>query len=236
VIHLAAVTDAAGSFSIRERVERVNVGGTERVALACALTGAPLIFPSTTSVYGPHGAVVDEACPASDLKPQSPYAASKLAGESLLSGRKGLRFCAFRFGTIFGTSPGMRFHTAVNKFAWQACMGEPLTVWKYALGQKRPYLDLEDAVRAIVHVLKTGLFDRRVYNAATLNATVGEIVGELRRLVPDLAVTEVSEPIMNQLSYSVDSARLKAAGFSFSGDLSRGLAETVELLRRSGGR
>ena len=34
----------------------------------------------------------------------------------------------------------MRFHTAVNKSCWQAVMGQPLTVWETAYGQKRTYL------------------------------------------------------------------------------------------------
>src|SRR5262249_48075865 len=78
VIPLAALTDAATSFDRAEEVERVNFIGTERVARACAAVGARLIFPSTTSVYGTQAEVVDESCSAADLKPQSPYAESKL--------------------------------------------------------------------------------------------------------------------------------------------------------------
>src|SRR5439155_9936317 len=52
VIHLAAITNAAGSFEIAEQVERVNFTGTERVAHACAIAKAPLMFLSTTSIYG----------------------------------------------------------------------------------------------------------------------------------------------------------------------------------------
>src|SRR5436190_8354925 len=39
VIHLAAITDAASSFDNPEQVERVNYGGSERVARACLATG-----------------------------------------------------------------------------------------------------------------------------------------------------------------------------------------------------
>ena len=68
--------------------------------------------------------------------------------------KAGLRFITCRFGTIFGTSIGMRFHTAVNKFCWQAVIGQPITVWRTALHQYRPYLDLKDAVKAIVYYQK----------------------------------------------------------------------------------
>jgi len=76
VIHLAALTDAASSFGRAEQVEEVNFGATVRVAEACAVTGAPLVFLSTTSVYGTQNEVVDEDCSESELQPQSPYAVS----------------------------------------------------------------------------------------------------------------------------------------------------------------
>src|SRR5437762_260512 len=52
VIHLAALTDAAGTVDMADEVHRVNFHGTERVARACIQNGARLLFPSTTSVYG----------------------------------------------------------------------------------------------------------------------------------------------------------------------------------------
>src|SRR4051812_27834175 len=78
VVHLAAITNAAGSFEIAEQVEMVNFNGTERVAQACVQSKTPLMFLSTTSVYGTQSDEVDEECPLSDLQPQSPYAESKL--------------------------------------------------------------------------------------------------------------------------------------------------------------
>jgi UDP-glucose 4-epimerase len=179
VIHLAAITNAAGSFDNQDQVERVNFDGTERVARACMQTGTRLVFLSTTSVYGTAAAVVDENCSEDELKPQSPYAQSKIKSEKLLAklaAESSLKFIACRFGTIYGTSIGMRFHTAVNKFVWQACMGEPITVWRTAMDQKRPYLELGDAVRALLFILERDLFDGQVYNVLTDNCTVGQIV------------------------------------------------------------
>ena len=65
---------------------------------------------------------------ADELKPQSPYATTKLKEEDLVQtlAKHGLRAVVFRFGTIFGASTGMRYHTAINKFCWQAVMEQPL--------------------------------------------------------------------------------------------------------------
>lgn len=234
VIHLAAVTDAPASFENEEHVERVNYHGTERVARACVSAACRLIFLSTTSVYGVQDEVVDETCPQFDLRPQSPYAGGKIRAERLLmelGASEGLRFVSLRFGTIYGVSPGMRFHTAVNKFTWQACAGLPLTIWRTALHQRRPYLELGDAVRALRFILEREQFDRQVYNVLTDNLTVSEIVDELRRLLPDVQTIFVDAPIMNQLSYTVRNDRFRSLGFEFRGKLRHSLTDMVALLR-----
>lgn len=233
VIHLAAITNAAGSFEIAGQVEKVNFEGTKLVARACLRTGAALMFFSSTSVYGTQAEVVDEECSLEELKPQSPYAESKLRSEEMLKdmATEGLRFISCRFGTIFGVSPGMRFHTAVNKFAWQACLGLPLTVWSTVLDQKRPYLDLEDAVRAINFIIERDLFDGQIYNILTINATVRQVVETIREFVPDLEVSLVDARIMNQLSYTVACEKFARLGFQVTGDLRRQLGDTIAMLR-----
>jgi UDP-glucose 4-epimerase len=232
VIHLAALTNVA-RLALRERMEQVNLHGTERVARACAQLDIGLLFPSTTSVYGvPHG-VVTEECPREDLQPQSPYASWKLQSEERLQslGREaGLRFVIFRMGTIFGPSVGMRFHTAVNQFCWRAVSGQPIEVWQTASHQFRPYLDVADAVRAMTFVMRRGQFDARVYNVLTLNATVAHVVEVLASFVPDLRINYVESPLMNTLSYCVDSQRFSRLGFEFSGSLERGIGDTVAML------
>ena len=145
--------------------------------------------------------------------------------------KKGLQAIHCRFGTIFGASAGMRFHTAVNKFCWQAAMGQPITVWSTAYDQKRPYLDLFDASRSIEFIIRNNLFDGEIYNVLTENATVHQVVDIIRESVPDLRVEFVDNRIMNQLSYEVLCDKFKGKGFNFCGSLRRGIEETISLLR-----
>lgn len=236
VVHLAAITNATASFDIQEKVEEVNFAGTERVARACIETGCALIFPSTTSVYGTQAEVVDENCSIDDLKPQSPYAESKLRAERLLQAlgeTEGLRFIICRFGTIFGTSVGMRFHTAINKFCWQAVMGQPITVWRTALNQNRPYLELGDGIRSLKFILQKSLYDGNLYNVVTVNTSVKSIVDIIRTHIPDLEIQYVDTKIMNQLSYHVSNQLFRNLGFEFEGDLKKGIGETIQLLRNA---
>ena len=234
VIHLAAITDAAGSFDRAEELEFNNYQSTVKVANACVENGASLIALSSTSVYGTQNDVVDEDCSEEELQPQSPYATTKLKEEELIAklcNEKGLKAIHCRFGTIFGASPGMRFHTAVNKFCWQAAMGKPISVWSTAYDQKRPYLDLFDASKSIEFIIRNNLFDGRIYNILTENATVHQVVDIIREFVPDLSVEFVDNRIMNQLSYEVSCDRFKDKGFNFNGSLRRGIEETISLLR-----
>ena len=233
VIHLAAITDAAGSIDKAEKLEANNYQSTLRVAKACIEVDACLIALSSTSVYGTQKDQVDENCSEADLQPQSPYATTKLKEEELISNltnKEGLKAIHCRFGTIFGASPGMRFHTAVNKFCWQAVMGQPITVWTTAYDQKRPYLDLLDASQAIIYIIKNNIFDGQIYNVLTHNSTVRQVVDTIKVFVPKLEIDFVDNRIMNQLSYEVLCDRFKSKGFVFSGNLRRGIEETMNMM------
>lgn len=233
VIHLAAITNAENSFKKQHEVEEVNYIGTEKVARACLHTKAALIYLSTTSVYGSQSELVDENCSDAELKPQSPYAESKLKGEKLLQqfGQQGLRYVICRFGTVCGVSEGMRFQTAVNKFCWNAAMKQPVQVWSTALHQKRPYLTLSDGVDAIVFILQKNLFDNQLYNVVTDNLTVNDIVNSIREEIPDLKINFVDTAIMNQLSYEVSSEKLGSKGFVKKGNIQKDIKNTIALLR-----
>jgi nucleoside-diphosphate-sugar epimerase len=128
----------------------------------------------------------------------------------------------------------MRFHTAINKFVWQACMGLPLTVWRTALHQQRPYLDLVDAIRAIrFFMAERGRQDNQIYNVLTNNITVSFVIDRIRALVPNLQINLVDSRIMNQLSYTVASDKVQRLGFTYEGNLDRALAASVLLLRNA---
>ena len=236
VIHLAATTDATSSFNNQEKVQHNNYTTSLRISESCVTSNVNMFLISSTSVYGTQEKQVDEDCRCEELKPQSPYAETKLKEEALIKDKiknEGLRAVILRLGTIFGTSPGMRFHTAVNKFCWQAVMGQPLTIWKTAFDQKRPYLDLVDAIRVIAFFLKNNNFDGRIYNVVTLNSTVREMVDIIRGFIPELNTEFVDSQIMNQLSYEVINKRLVEESFVFQGDIEKGIKDTILLLKQS---
>lgn len=234
VIHLAAITGAESSFQNADLIDKVNKKGIEHIAKLCAEYKRSLIFLSTTSVYGSQDDRVDENCKESDLNPQSPYADSKLYGERFLQSlakEKEFPFIILRLGTIFGYSIGMRFHTAVNKFIWQASSGKDITVWKTALSQKRPYCGLNDCINTINYIINNKIFDCQIYNIVTTNLTVKDILDVIKRYIPDIKIKFVDSPIMNQLSYHVSNKKSLERGFTYCDSLDENIKETMQKLQ-----
>jgi UDP-glucose 4-epimerase len=230
IIHLSAMTDASSSIDKRRELFQNNLESTTNIARIARELQIPIIFPSSTSVYGSQESLVDEEN--SVLNPQSPYAECKIAEEQIFTeSRQDCKFTVLRFGTIHGTSPGMRFHTAVNKFCMQASLNQEITVWKTALNQKRPYLALKDAARAIAHVVNKKLWDGNIYNVVTENYTVQQIVDFIEEAqgVP-CRIRLVDSPIMNQFSYEVATEKFVKTGFSFAGSASQDIGSTLQLL------
>ena len=63
-----------------------------------------------------------------------------------------------------------------NKFCLQASLNQPITIWKTAFNQKRPYLGLDDLSNAITHIIKKNIFNNQIYNIVSNNYKVSDIV------------------------------------------------------------
>ena len=229
VVHLAATIN----FSDPKTAYKNNFSATKLIAQACLKNTVPLLFPSTASVYYAQNFLVDEEHTV--LHAQSPYIACKIKEEELLlalAKNQGLPVAICRLGTIYGPSVGMNTHTAVSKFCWQAVTKQPITVWETALDQKRPYLFLDDAVNAMVWVIKQRLFNGQIYNVVTENHTVRDVLAIIGEVIHDVQITFVQNVLMNQLSYEVSSAKLQKTGFMFSGPLDKGIRETIVFLKK----
>jgi nucleoside-diphosphate-sugar epimerase len=229
VIHLAALTDLNQSFEEPQEVFENNFEATSNIANICRLLGIPLIFPSTTSVYFPKNGEKEVFEYEQSLHGGNPYSKSKIAEEELIKGLEGLKFVILRLGTVFGVSPGMRFHTAVNKFCLQAALGKELTVWETALNQIRPYLALSDLDLSINHIIQNSLYDSQIYNLVSINATVTDIIKLIENnLNEKVQLRLVESKIMNNLSYEVSNLKFQSTLFSFTGNLNDAIAETLD--------
>lgn len=227
VIHLAAITNAEKSFTNRGETEHINTLLTSEFINRCDKAGCRFIFPSSTSVYGVSADVVHEDDD-SFLNPQSPYAETKIKIEKRLSTYKSGHII-LRLGTIFGVSPGMRFHTAINKFCFEAATGSPLTVWRENYDQRRPYLGLNDAVDAISFLIQNEAWNE-TYNILTGNYKLSDIIAWIKEAV-DITINMVDTPLVNQFSYEVSDEKIKSIGFKPTDNLFNEINKTLHKLR-----
>ena len=227
IIHLASTTNAEKSFLNKEKVLDHNVECTNKI-LDLGNKNTKIIFASSTSVYGSQHKVINSKNNQKNIFPQSPYANSKILCENLIKKRSN-NYCIMRFGTIFGMSDGMRFHTAINKFCYQAAMSHKITIWKKFYRKKRPYLDLDDCVKSIIFCVFNNKIKNETLDVVTINLKVIEIIKKIES-IKKIKKLFVNTKILNQLSYEVQSDRLLNLKFKFSGDLFTSIKKTIKKL------
>lgn len=233
VIHLAALTEPALSKKNPKYFIEYNKECTQNAIDFCLSSNSHLIMVSSTSIYNKSGNQLTEK-DANDSKiGQTPYSTCKIEEEYLLNNSVkllGLKATILRFGTIYGPSIGMRFHTAVNKFCWEAALHRPLSVWETALHQYRPYLDVKDATRAIIHCVEKAEELNETFNIVTTNCCVNDIVNTIKNIKPNLSVNLIKSEIMNDLSYTLSTKKFENTGFNFQGSLKLSIQKTLHLL------
>jgi len=226
VIHLAAITDAVYSVNNKELVWETNVNKTKNFIDLIEKSNIKLvIFPSSTSVYGDSTKEVKEDNN-KHINPQSPYAEGKIEIENYLK-KQSINYVILRLGTIFGTSIGMRFHTVINKFCYQASFNQPLTIWDICYEQYRPYLGLEDLLQALNLIIDDENKWNETYNVLTGNFKLKEIVEYIKDII-DIEVKMVKTPLLNQHSYKVNDDKIRRIGFLPKESLFTNINKTIK--------
>lgn len=150
IIHLAARAGVRPSIADPELYQDVNVHGTLNLLEFARKRGIEqFVFASSSSVYG-----INPEVPWSEeqsvLRPISPYAATKVAGE--LFGHAyahlyGLRFLGLRFFTVYGAR--QRPDLAIHKFARRILEGQAITIFGDG-SMCRDYTFIGDIVNGIL--------------------------------------------------------------------------------------
>ena len=230
LIHCASMTNAEKSFGKEKEMYKNNLDCLKTVIKFCKKNKVKLVHLSSTSVYGKQADIVDENCEKKYLKPQSPYAKIKLIEEKMLKKEsKNLRYVTFRFGTIAGVSKGIRFHTAVNKFCFNAALNQNIEVYKTAIHQYRPYLSVRDAFKAFKFCIERDFFKNDIYNVLSGNFTVNQILEKIKKIKKNIKISLVKTVIMNQLSYHVDDTKIRKEGLKLNAKIDDDIKNTLRL-------
>ncbi len=152
-IHLAAKINVLDSITNPDDTIDVNVRGTLNVLEACSSNGVKnFIFGSSAAVYGE-----PKKLPLSEdehlLEPLSPYGASKVAGEALVSSyrrSKKIKNCiSLRFFNAYGEGQNLEYAGVITRFAERLSKGlRPII---YGDGkQTRDFVSVNDVVNAML--------------------------------------------------------------------------------------
>ena len=199
VVHMAARAGVGPSVRQAALYERVNVGGTLNLLELCREFRVPkFVFGSSSSVYGAASRAPfseDQA----DLRPISPYAASKLAGE--LYGYAyahlfGFAVICMRLFTVYG--PRQRPDLAIHKFTALLEAGQPLPIFGDG-SSGRDYTYVDDVVAGILAALDypppAGRVPFELFNLGNSHPVrLTEMVELLERVTGKKAIREYKDP------------------------------------------
>ncbi len=194
VVHLAAVAGVRLSVTEPARYVRANLVATQNVLDAWSREGTPLVFASSSSVYGNSSRAPfseDEPC----IEPPSPYAATKRGCELLCHVEHqihGSPITMPRFFTVYG--PRQRPDLAIRKFSTAILRKEEVPVYGDG-SMARDFTHVSDIVRGVVHAIRDTKGFRTVNLGNSSPCTVQALVEKLgRALAVEPRVRHVERP------------------------------------------
>lgn len=154
VVHLAAYAGVRPSIADPRLYQRANIEGTVNILELCREFKVPkLVFGSSSSVYGATSKAPfreDEV----EMRPISPYAATKLSGELLCFTHAhlfGFTAVCLRFFTVYG--PRQRPDLAIHKFTALIEAGMPVPMFGDGT-MGRDYTFVDDIVAGVMAALE----------------------------------------------------------------------------------
>ena len=234
VVHLAANASVAASVENPLATHEVNATGTLNVLAEAAAGGRPhVVFASSSAVYGDNPA--QRKHEGLRPRPVSPYAVSKLAGESYVSAYArvfGLKTLSLRFFNVFGPlQPSDHpYAAAVPAFIGNALAGKPLPVFGSG-EQTRDFVYVETVAATIEHAIAAGIGSVEPVNLAGGRAiTINELIAAVeQRLGHPLEVLRLPARPGDPLHSLADVSRLRALFPALPEiELGEGLDRTIE--------
>jgi UDP-glucose 4-epimerase len=151
-VHLASQISVPDSITNPGNTIDVNIKGTFNVLEACSRVDVKnLVFASSSAVYGEA-----KTLPISEkeqLDPLSPYGASKIAGEALVSSFRNTgkiqNAVSIRIFNVFGEGQSIEYAGVITKFAERLSVRLPPVVYGDG-NQTRDFIFIDDVVSAIM--------------------------------------------------------------------------------------
>jgi UDP-glucose 4-epimerase len=190
VVHFAA---HAKVHELVEQPQRAleNITMTFNILEFCRQNGLPVIFSSSREVYGDIHRYITEESYADFAYTESPYSASKIAGEALIYSYAqcyDMRYLVYRFSNVYGRYDNdlARMERVIPKFIKQIGMREQITI--YGEDKILDFTYVDDCVAGImsgIERLTSGQISNQTINLAygkgetlaTMAGYIGEALG-----------------------------------------------------------
>lgn len=235
IIHLAARAGVRPSLAEPALYQRVNVEGTTNLLEAARLNGVKkIIIASSSSVYG-----VNAKIPFCESDPIfsaiSPYAASKLACESLghvYHHVYGMDVAMLRFFTVYG--PRQRPDLAIHKFAQLINAGKPIPVFGDG-STARDYTYVSDTIDGIIACTKKE-FGFEIFNLGeSQTVTLSYLIQLLENALDKKAIInrQVPQPGDVPITFADISKSKKIFGYEPQVKIEEGIPRFVEWFRKT---
>ena len=232
VIHTAARINVDESIQNPSSYVSVNVTGTANILEAVRKSGSRLIHASTCEVYGADsGAETNET---SELRPHSPYAASKVGADRLCFAYHktfDLPITIVRPCNIYGPRQKTGVGGAVIPiFVGNALELKPLIV--FGTGeQQREYMHVKDLVMGYDLILK-----RSTWEGETFNVGSGDTpsIKEIANFISDKTGADIkySKARLGEVrSFKLNNRKIQSLGFAPKIPFWDGLQEYIESRR-----
>lgn len=238
VIHLGAIVgDPASALDPKETI-KTNYLATKAVAEACKFNQInKFLFASTCSVYGASKTPQDRLNENSPLNPVSLYAETKLESEKGILSLADENFSPtiFRFATLYGVSPRMRFDLVVNLLTAKALIDKKINI--FGGEQWRPNLDVSDAAEACLKWVRSPLSKsgNQIFNVGgnTQNCKIIEIGEIVKKVIPQAEI-EIQKDKDDKRDYNVSFDKIaRILDFKSKKTIEQGIQEMKYLLENS---
>ncbi|MGV9011306.1 MAG: GDP-mannose 4,6-dehydratase [Flavobacteriales bacterium] len=234
LVHLAALVGVRPSLDRTKDYHRVNVTGTLKLLERSRLAGVShFVLASSSSVYGELTELPWKES-ATDLKPVSPYAATKIAAEEftrVYARLHGLNATVLRFFTVYG--PRQRPDLAIHSFFSKMVQGLPIQQFGDG-GTQRDYTYVDDIVAGVRKAMERhldapdgqGAFD--VFNLGNSNTVaLRDLISTIEKQTGQKALLEVLPEQAGDVPRTcADIEKAKnGLGYAPSTELAEGLVE-----------
>ena len=223
IFHLAAISSYPACESNPHSAVMININATKTL-LSYLSKSQLIVYASTTSLYGTAGVECHEDAP---VKPTSLYAKSKYEAEQMCMQRENA--ISFRFATLFGVSPRMRWDLLLNTFVMKAISERTLVL--FDAHSTRTFLHVSDAIKSYLMTLDhTDKMTGQIFNVGDRNMNYSKM--QLAEMVHQKHKFEIINSSLDDLDFRtfiVNFDKIEKLGFKPSISIDDGINELIKL-------